>query len=471
MVMFMVMTMSLVGGSLAIVSRNETLSSRNYQTTTQTRYAAESGVAAATNYLLNTYVSPTTGGADPIGAYDTTQSPVRWNNAPVVLSSDPAVASNYPIAATRNAFAANATGGLTVGSGTTTYAASATLLTMKVMTDSFTGGQFTLQMWRINGVGSIDGAGSATVQVSAVLETTSRPVFSYAAFAVANGCGSFSLNGNPHTDSYDSRVANSWMTPSLSGGDIGTNGNFNGGGTINGSLSTPRTGVGNCSAGNVTATSSGAHITGGITQLSQPITFPTPPAPNPLPPTTTTDFKKNTGCPAGVSFCTPSANGATFTPPTPSSVVTMGNVSANGGAILHLNAGIYVVNSLSFNGGSTIVVDSGPVIFRVAGVGQTTPIDFSGGAVTNSTYDPSLMQIMYGGTGTIKLTGNSATAALVMAPNAAAELKGTGDFYGALIANTVSGVGNSAIHYDRALQKLAVTQGNPVLHQFTWSSY
>ena len=217
--------------------------------------------------------------------------------------------------------------------------------------------------------------------------------------------------------------------------------------------STPRTGVGNCTAGNVTATAAGAHITGGITQLSQPVTFPTPPAPSPLPPTTTTDFKKNTGCPAGVSFCTASANGATITPPTPSTVVTMGNVDANGGAILHLSAGIYVVNSLALNGGATIVIDSGPVIFKVAGVGQTTPIDMSGGAVTNSSYNAANMQIQYGGTGTIKLTGNSATAAVVMAPNAVAELKGTGDFYGALIANKVAAGGNAAIHYDRALLK------------------
>ena len=471
LVMFMVMAMSLVGASLTFVSRNETMSTMNYQTTTQTRYAAESGVAAATNYLLNTYVVPTAGGADPIAAYDTTQSPVRWNNAPVVLSSDPAVASNYPIAATQTAFAANSAGTLTVGSGTTAYAASATLLSMKVMTDTFTGGQFTLQMWRITGAGSIDGAGAAAVQVSAVLETTDKPVFSYAAFATDPNCDAIKFVGGAFTDSYDSTVANSWMTPTQSGGDIGTNGNYNGGGQIYGSLSTPRTGVGNCAAGAVTATAAGASLSGGITPLAQPVSFPTPPDPNPLPPTTATDFQKNSGCPAGVSFCVASANGATIVPPTASTVVTMGNVSATGGAVLHLSAGIYVVNSINLGGGSTIVVDSGPVIFKVAGVGQTTPIDLSGGGVTNTSYTPANLQFIYGGTGTMKLTGSSALAATIMAPNAAAELNGTGDVYGPLIAKTVSGGGNAAIHYDVNLKKLAVTQGNPVLHQFTWSSY
>jgi hypothetical protein len=472
LVMFMVMTMSLVGASLTFVSSNETMSTRNYQTTTQTRYAAESGVAAATNYLLNTYVSPTPGGADPIAAYDTTQSPVRWNNAPVVLSSDPAVPANYPIAGTQTAFAASSAGTLTAGSGTTTYVASATLLTMKTMTDSFTGGQFTLQMWRITGAGSIDGAGAAAVQVSAVLETTDKPVFGYAAFATDDGCGAITFVGGAFTDSYDSTIANSWMTPSLSGGNVGTNGNYNGGGVINGSLSTPRTGVGTCSSGGVTATSSSATITGGITPLSQPVTYPTPPAPSPLPPTTNDTIQKNSGCPAGVSYCTPNPGaGVTITPPTASTVVTLGNVNVNGGAIMHLSAGVYVVNSLTLNGGSTIVVDSGPVVFKVAGVGQTTPLDLSGGAVTNPSYNPSNLQFIYGGTGTVKLTGNSATAATVLAPNAAAELNGTGDFYGALITKTVTGGGNSAIHYDRNLLKQSVTQGNPVLHQFSWNSY
>jgi len=463
--------MSLVGASLTFVSRNETLSSMNYQTTTQTRYAAESGVAAATNYLLNTYVQPTTGGADPIAAYDMTVSPVRWNNAPVVLSSDPA-AANYPIAGTKTDFATFSAGTLTVGSGTTAYTASATLLTMKVLTDALTGGEFTLQTWRITGAGAIDGAGAAAVQVSAVLETTDKPVFQYAAFATNDGCDSIRFVGGAFTDSYDSSIANSWMAPAPSGGDIGTNGNFNGGGLINGSLSTPRTGVGTCASSGVTATSSTAHITGGLTPLSQAVTYSSPPAPNPLPPTTDSDIQKNAGCPAGVLYCTANpGEGVTIVPPTASSIVTLGNVKATGGAIMHLSAGIYVVNSINLGGGSTIVIDSGPVIFKVAGVGETVPIDLSGGGVTNTSMDPSKMQIYYGGTGTMKLTGSAALSATVVAPNAAAELNGTGDLYGAIITATVTGGGNAAIHYDRNLLKLSLTQGNPVLQQFSWNSY
>ena len=55
--------------------------------------------------------------------------------------------------------------------------------------------------------------------------------------------------------------------------------------TINGSLSTPRSGVGACTANNVTAEtiSGNATVTNGLNQLSQPVQFPTPAAPNPLP--------------------------------------------------------------------------------------------------------------------------------------------------------------------------------------------
>jgi hypothetical protein len=275
------------------------------------------------------------------------------------------------------------------------------------------------------------GAGAATVQVSAVLETTDKPVFSYAAFATANGCDAIAFTGQGQTDSYDSRVANSWMAPALSGGNIGTNGNFDGDGNIYGSLSTPRTGLGNCAVGNVTATTVGAHITGGITQLSQPVTYPTPPAPSPLPPTTADTISKNSGCPAGVIHCVANPARVSRSLRRPLDGHHAGQRQREWRRDIHLSAGIYVVNSLSLNGGSTIVVDSAPVIFKVAGVGEDPAIDLSGGAVTNSSYNSADLQIQYGGSATIKLTGNSATAALVLAPNATAELKGTGDFYGA----------------------------------------
>jgi hypothetical protein len=474
-VMFMVLTMSLVVSLLASVSRSETLGSLNYQTVTQTRYAAEAGISAAANYLLNTYVTPTTGGADSIAAYDTTRSPVQWNGNDVVLSSDPGVASNYPISAVQDAFLANSSGALAAGQGSANYVATARLMAMRQITDSATGNLVTLQTWMLTGRGSVDGIAASSVQVSSVLETNDRPMYSYAAFASNNGCAALSFAGGAHTDSYDSTIANSWNNPTPSGGNVGTNGNLVDAGSayIDGGLFTPRTGVGACTSANVTAATAGATISGGITQLAQPVTYETPPQPSPLPPTTSYSFSKNSGCPGGTSFCTAdSGQGATIHPPTASDVVTLGNVSLSGGAVLHLYPGTYVLNSLSMAGNGTIVIDGGgPVVFKVAGVGQTTPIDFTGGSFSNGTFNPSAMQIVYGGTGNVKLTGGSDSSGLVYAPNASISLSGGGNFYGAVIAGTVTGTGGAAIHYDRHLLTTSTTAGNPVLHQFTWQTY
>jgi hypothetical protein len=71
-------------------------------------HAAESGVHKTVNYLLNTYTPPGTG-VDPLGNYDMTTTPVKYNGAPVVLSSNNAVAANYPVASVQTAFSTAAT--------------------------------------------------------------------------------------------------------------------------------------------------------------------------------------------------------------------------------------------------------------------------------------------------------------------------------------------------------------------------
>jgi len=477
--LFMVLILSLLGSTLMYVARTETLSSLNYQTMSQVRYAAESGVHSAANQILWTYVPPPgTAGADPLGAYVTTTSPVRFNGADVVLSSDPTVASNYPVAAVRDAFVAATQGTLNVDSGSVAYTAVARLMSMRQINDAFTGLPVTLQTWEITGTGSVGGVGAARLQVSATIERQDTPIYKYAAFATDNGCDALKFGGNAHTDSYDSSTYGGVGTPAISasGGNVGTNGNLNefGNSQIAGTLSTPRSGVGACSAANVTAlTGNLAGVTGGIVQLSQAIAYPTPPAPNPLPPTTAISFSKNGGCPAGAgAYCSASANGATFTPPTATTVVTLGNVSANAQAVLHLSAGIYVVNSLSLASQVEIVLDGpGPVIFQIAGVGVATPLDMTGGSLTNATFNPTQLQFVYGGTGNVKLAGGSTSAALLYAPQATVTITGNADFYGAVVAGKVTDMGTAAIHYDRRLQNSATTAGNPMMDEFNWRSY
>jgi hypothetical protein len=477
--LFMVLAMSVLGTSLMFVSKTETLSSHNYRLMSQARYGAESGIHKAANYLLsNAYsaVSPGTA-ADPLANYVTTASPVKYNGQPVVLSSTLA-SSNYPVAAVKSAYSGAAHGSLDVNDAAVTYKATATLKSMRQISDAFTGAPIVIQTWEIIGEGDVAGARTATVEVSSLMERQTTPIYAYAAFATDNGCAALSFAGGATTNSYDSQAALVAGAPVTRNdtGNVGTNGNLTEVGNttvIQGSLSTPRTGVGACTAANVTAEtlSGGATVSYGLNQLSQNITFPTPPAPNPLPPTTAVGFTQNGGCPAGVAGCSVSANGATLSPAAVGGTITMGNLTTNGNSVVHVKAGTYVVNSVTMNGNSKIIVDSGPVIFKVAGVGQATPITITGQGLVNTSFKPTDMEFIYGGTGQVKLAGGDNTSGLFYAPNAQGSITGGADLWGAIVVKTLTEAGGAAIHYDRRLATTAVTAGNFMLSAFTWKSY
>ncbi len=478
---FMMLMVTAIGAAMVTVARTETLSSGSYTSMSQARYAAESGVAAATNYLLsNAYagVMPGTGG-DPIANYDITASPVRRNGNPVVLSSDPTVTSNYAASGVVTAFQTATTGTLQVG-GTASYSARATLVRMRQIVDGITNQTVTLQTWEVTGLGGrAIGEIAGTAQVSAIVERGTRPVFNYAAFATANGCDALTMTGNTSTNSYDSAVAvAAGNTPALSpyGGHLGTNGNLGGIGQaqVNGTLSTPMSGIGACTANNVTAASLGpqAEIAEGLVQLSQPVLFPTPPAPNPVPPTTNHGIN-NPSC-TGLPNCTLNGNQVVLTP-VGTTPVLLGNVTINGGQTVVLKAGTYHVNSMTLSGGGRIMVDpssGGQVNIVLAGQGSGTKVfDVTGNGIANTTWDPSELRISYHGTKELQFDGNGDTAALIYAPNAHASLAGTADFYGAVITRTVSSVGTAGLHYDRRLQNSTLTPANPVMTSFSWHTF
>jgi hypothetical protein len=332
----------------------------------------------------------------------------------------------------------------------------------------------------------VPGAAAAEIEVSAIVERPAGPVFAYAAFATYSGCDALKFGGGAHTGSYDSADYSGVGVPvtSASDGNVGTNGNMSEIGAttaINGTLSTPRTGVGSCSAGGVSAltTSGGATLTGGIVQLPQVIEFPTPPAPNPMPPTSNVSF--NNACPAAtlmpVAYCTVTAAGVTLDPSLVGGTVVLGNVSVTAGTNLILKPGIYNVNTLGFTGNSTVGIDTSagiptaPVLFNVAGVGSMRPIDFLGGSISNTSYDPTLMQILYAGTDDVRLTGGSSSAALVYAPNAGIAFSGGSTFFGSVVGGIIKDMGGATINYDRRLDNTALMQGPPVLSSFTWKSF
>ena len=249
--LFMMLAMSVLGASLMFVSKTETLSSHNYRLMSQARYGAESGIHVASNYLMSaayTALMPGSGGdATPIGAggYDTSYSPVRYNGLPVVLSSVTA-SSNYPVTAVKTAFHDMFVNTINVEDAPVTFKATATLKSMKSITDEFSNLPVMIQTWEIVGEGSITGAREATVEVSAMVERQTAPVFAYSAFATNAGCAALSLAGGATTNSYDSQAAlvNGAPVTANYSGNVGTNGNLTevGNGTvIQGSLSTPRT--------------------------------------------------------------------------------------------------------------------------------------------------------------------------------------------------------------------------------------
>ncbi len=475
-------TLSLIGASLMFLAQTETASSISYRLMSQARYGAESGVHKAINYLhdpVNGYALPGSV-TDPLASYDLTVSPVTFNNKPVVLSSNPLVASNYPVAAVQTAFNAAVQGTLAAAGTNVAYTASAKLLSMIPIT-TYAGVTTVVQTWQITADGAIGGVHSATVEVMSTLEQQIVPALSNAAFATGGGCGALSFGGNEVINSYDSSnmtLVGGVPVTQASGGNVGTNGNMTltGQATIDGTLSTPKTGVGACVNGQADALTESlqASVAGGLVKLPQTVVLDPPLAPNPTPPTTSIDFTKNSGC-AGASSCAyttvSSKDIATLTGGTQAAPLVLGDVQVSTSGTLHLTAGYYNFNSISVGSQSSIVVDSGPIIVNIAGLNQSTPIDFSSGGVINATVNPALLQVVYAGTGNIKLTGGAQNAMVIYAPNATANFPASNsNFYGSIIAAQITANG-AQIHYDRHLATKFFTSGNLMLTSFTWKKY
>jgi hypothetical protein len=372
---------------------------------------------------------------------------------------------------------------LDVVDGTVTYGARATLIAMRQIPDGITGLPMTLQTWEITGVGRRTAAlGSGEVEVTAVIDRTTRPVFNYAAFATSAGCSALTFTGNASTRSYDSRIpvpSGSTPTTTNNEGHVGTNGNLSGGGSadVNGTLSTPMAGVGACTAQNVTAATVAGlgTVSEGLIQLPQPIEFPTPPTPNPLPPTTDMTINGNT-CPSGYGgICAASGSMTTWTPVDANTPVLMGNVTLSGNATVYLKAGTYHMNSLTITGNTRIMVDSssgGPVKIVLAGEGSVTHVlDVTGNGIGNMTWDPTLLRFEYAGNKIMEFDGNGDTSALVYAPNAQGRFWGNADFFGSVIMRQMDFGGNTRMTYDRALQATYLTAGNPVMTSFSWRTF
>ncbi len=449
--------LSVLASSIIFVTQTETWASSNHRSMVQARYAAEAGAQKALNWLTYSYNPPT---AATMAAFDTTKYPIQLKagGAEVVLSAMPMVAGNYPDG-NQAAFSAALNASVPGVGVPASYEVTAKLLSIQGPA---------VQTWEITSHGNVPSIRVAQVQVVIKVEKRGTPLFQYAIFANGNGCKAIDMSSSSFTNSFDSSAGTYGTTVQATGGNVGTNGNLNlsGSSNIGGTLSTPETGTGSCSAGAVTAVTdaSSGSVTGGIVPITAAV-LPAPPPPSPVPPTTGMSMSGNCGSVPGCTVVNLASKEVALAPG------QYGDLTANGGTTVHLSAGTYNVNNLVLSGGSPIVVDSGPVIINVEGAGVGKAIDFSGGSITNSSGVPSDFQIYYGGSDTVTLSGGSGSYGVVYAPNAPTTLSGASAWFGAVIGLTLTDSGGGAFHYDRALQNTLLIGGQFFPVSFTWSKF
>jgi hypothetical protein len=92
------------------------------------------------------------------------------------------------------------------------------------------------------------------------------------------------------------------------------------------------------------------------------------------------------------------------------------------------------------------------------------------GQVINASFNPANFRIIYAGTGALKLTGGSTTAASVYAPKAYVKVAGGSHYYGAIIGRWIFFGGGSKLHRDKKLEEF-FSVGPQMMSVFTWKEY
>jgi len=147
--------------------------------------------------------------------------------------------------------------------------------------------------------------------------------------------------------------------------------------------------------------------------------------------------------------------GSTWTPPTQYTNITSGTYqmagySSSGDMTINGNVTIYIPPGYTFTvkGNDTITIKPGASLKIIAG----GSVDLGGGGVLNGTGTAGNFSLVGLNTCTsINYHGNAQFIGTVNAPQADFSIKGTTDVYGAIIANSASMNGNTALHYDEAL--------------------
>ena len=233
-----------------------------------------------------------------------------------------------------------------------------------------------------------------------------------------------------------------------------------------------------------------ATVTGGMVKLPAAIIYPSPqlPAPSPLAKVTGAGV---TCAGLGLTALNCTVSGSTITLDGHGLTLSLPEIDLQSHTNLVLTASNppsqYNVNSIQLEGGSTISIKAtsptegvnlGIVGRTSAGVAIATPVDFTGGSqtaitgcATCSNYDASMLQMIYAGTGELKVGGNNNSVMTVYAPNALFTLSGTGAVYGSILAKRMNDTGTGDILYDRRLLHDFWVVGHPMVGTFSWQRY
>ncbi len=427
--LLIVMLVSILAAGLFTATRMGVLSSASYRSSVQAKYIAEGGARATIDWFVTNY--------SPVSAnYQNDARPVLLNGSPVTLSAIAEYPANFPDSALASSF-----GTLLherpLGQGA--YSSRATLLSKSPAGE----------VWKITADGRVNGFSNAVSEVEVVIEIGTKPTYPYAVFATKPQCGAIVFSGGI-TDSFDSSQGSYAATVQTTLGNLGSNGEVklsSGSTRINGVAYVPTPTSTKCSNGFGVATSGGAAVTEGASLLSNPPTFPDPPAV----PSGATDLVYS----GGVNNVSPG---------------DYRDLRVSGGGRVNLAPGTYNIRSLVLSGGSVLALASpGRLVINISGDGNTAS-DLSGGGLYNPTGVPENLQFVYAGTGDFKLSGGSGSYAVLYAPKSKVTISGGGDWYGAMVVGTLTNSGGSSVHYDRSL-KNSGTGDTPAVLSFNRKTF
>ena len=238
------------------------------------------------------------------------------------------------------------------------------------------------------------------------------------------GKGSVTFGGNGgYIDSFDSAQGPYTAAGAGSQAAVGSNGAI--------LLQSDVVDHGDATAGTTVSCSTSPCVTGTTTQYAPTVTLNPDPAPN------CTTYTDGTGITGGTYY------GATGK--------KAGQLVGGSGDNIVFTSGTYCFSTVNVSGGGLVTANAtnGPVIIKINGVSS-----FGGGGVVNTTALASNLEIISSYTGVkggLTINGGSQAYAQVYAPDTEVVLGGGTDFYGSLVAGSLSSTGGSKVHSDVAL--------------------